>query len=258
MIDTGTFARGVSPMAELPSIGLGFSSPDPDTALALNRLAATIGGGAISAINISFGQSINFGLLEKDGKSHFTQFVDWSARQHDVVYAVAWTNNDQPDEFTKPQDNFNGITVAASEPDDDLKYYRVSSGNIADSDLTDQYSIDILAPGDLVLKLGWGGVPNYESGSSIATPHVTGAVALVQQYAQKQNFGNSGSGAGSAAGVPEPFGVILIDAGIVLAVNSRWRPRLKNSLRSSSPAEFPNPDLHNNLCRNLMLVTPPS
>jgi subtilisin family serine protease len=186
MISRRALEGGVAPMAQLHSIGLGETGTDPDDALVLNRLAAQIGAGAISAINMSYGVPMNFDLLEKDGKSHITQFVDWSARQHDVLYVVAWINDDLPDEFFKPQDNFNGITVAGSEPDDNLEYYRVSPVNINDSDLNDQYSIDLLAPGDDVLALGWNDLPDFEDGSSYAAPHVTGAVAVLQQYAQKQ------------------------------------------------------------------------
>ncbi|MCI0552277.1 MAG: S8 family serine peptidase, partial [Anaerolineae bacterium] len=156
---------------------------DSQVALALNRVA-TILNGEVRAINLSIGTPIQF--LEQDGKSHFTEFVDWSARQHEVLYVVAWVNSDRPDEFRKPQDNFNGITVASSEPDDNLNYFRVSPTNIQDSDLSDQYSIDLLAPGDDIVMLSWNDQPGVTTGSSIAAPHVTGAVALVQQYVQQQ------------------------------------------------------------------------
>ena len=99
MIGTGALTIGVAPSAQLHSIGLSAVSDDSLDALALNRLA-TLNNGEVRAINLSFGSPIQFDLIEGDGKSHFTQFVDWSARQHDVLYAVSWINsNVNPDEF---------------------------------------------------------------------------------------------------------------------------------------------------------------
>jgi hypothetical protein len=181
--DTGAAWEGVDPNAQLHSIAIASSAE-----LAFNR-AATLNGGLVRAINYSAGQELDF-FEEEDGNSHLTQFVDWSASFHDVVYVVAWGNVDSP-ELRKPQDNFNGITVAASEPtEDDLGVYKryainvnASSGDAAG----DRTSIDLIAPGkDIRLLEPINDEDVFRDGTSFATPHVTGAVALLQQYSQRQ------------------------------------------------------------------------
>ncbi len=183
MVGTG-IPSGVAPEAALHSIGISDINDDSQVALALNRLAL-LSSGLVKAINLSF-----YGLMgefdDPDGNSHFTQFVDWSARQHDVLYVVAWGNITSPDEFRKPVDNFNGITVASSEQVDDGPYRKFSVVNWPDTDTSDAQRIDILAPGLGILVLPWNEVPTTEDGSSLAAPHVTGTVALLQQYADQQ------------------------------------------------------------------------
>ena len=122
--ESGTAWEGVAPNAQLHSIAV-----DDDFVLALNR-AATLNGGTVRATNIS--ATLPLEIFEaEDGNSHLTQFVDWSASFHDLLYVVSWGNIDGSPEFRKPQDNFNGITVAVSEPTEDLvNVYRRYSINI--------------------------------------------------------------------------------------------------------------------------------
>jgi len=69
-----------------------------------------------------------------------------------------------------------------------MAYFRqVSTGNNFSEDAEgDRTSISVLAPGDNIELTGLGNIQSRASGSSYATPHVTGTVALLQQYANER------------------------------------------------------------------------
>jgi hypothetical protein len=97
---------GVAPSAQLHSMAMNILDP-VDSALGLNRLARLLVD--VKAINLSFNQEAQGGPVEfVDGNSHFTQFIDWSARRHDVLYVVAWGNEDSGFVLRLPTDNYNG------------------------------------------------------------------------------------------------------------------------------------------------------
>jgi len=194
-IVNGDTAIGVSPQADLFSTGLAVSSgQDPlDILSVAAQYIATSNGGNIRAINMSIG--VDAAGEVPDGTSLFSSFVDWSARVHDVLYVTSGPevlpNNPS---LETPFDNFNGITVAMSDRDANGKYRIVHANNVLvthpNSAFTQRTYIDLLAPGRDVFVANQGNTTATVGGTSFAAPHVTGTVALLQEYANTQ-IGNS-------------------------------------------------------------------
>jgi hypothetical protein len=137
-----------------------------------------------------------------DGNFELTQFVDWSARQHNVLYVAGMAATYVSTGAMFPSDNFNGITVGASAQGEvGDNYYIASSVNRTDEEhdaAGDRVSLDLLAPGDGLVTLGLNNLVGISGESvSFATPHVTGAVALLHEYGeyQVQNAGWNGNNA---------------------------------------------------------------
>jgi hypothetical protein len=179
--------EAVATSAALHSAAVGSGFDDVDLALTLNRLA-TLGGGLVRAINLSTHRALGF-FEEPNGSSHIASFVDWSARQHDVLYAIAWANEDQSQPST-PVDNLNGITVAASEKPMGTGAFRKfgSTNNLDGLEFEDTMNIQLLAPGHDVVARGFNNVAITNTGTSFAVPHVTGAAALLHEHSN-DHFG---------------------------------------------------------------------
>ncbi len=125
---------------------------------------------------MSFGVDLDSSSSVLDGNSTLTQFLDWPAHEHDVLYVVA--GNESGPAGPVPTNEFNGITVAYSEKELDGIFRRVSASNNPNQDAVGpRTSIDIVAPGD---RLGLTGpnetFPTFpdNTGTSFAAPHVTG------------------------------------------------------------------------------------
>lgn len=172
---------GVAPNAELHSIAMVDVADDNGVSLSLNRLATLSVN--VTAINLSIAPALQFSEQE-DGNSHMSEFVDWSARQHDVLYVMGWGNVDDNPAFRKPGDSFNGITVAGSERVDGV-YKNWWTGNSVTGDAEGvRTSVSLLAPGAEVDVLSLDDQEIPVGGTSIAAPHVTGTAALLHQYAK--------------------------------------------------------------------------
>ena len=187
---------GVAPQADLFSAGfdpLGFFPTRQDALAAAAQHIATQNNGDIRAINMSFIISGSSGV-NPNGNSTLSLFIDWSARVHDVLYVAS--GKQKVEIAAVPADNFNGITVAFSKKNSNGVYSDVDPSNVlithppgASSNRT---FIDIVAPGEDILEADRGNSTSIKSGTSTAAPHVTGTVALLQQYGDERIL-NSGT-----------------------------------------------------------------
>jgi len=195
MISTDATAKGVATGAHLFSIGgvVGPTINDLYAQVAQNTQQLSIlPSQKVYAINISLALNQGTPPADLDGSVLLTAFLDWSARVNDVLYVVA--GYQQGDTGAVPKDQFNGITVGSSSKVTDTSvttdtdvWRQYSSFNIPVSNPDgDRTFVDLIAPGeDVVLTIRNNGVTTapHPIGTSFATPHVTGTVALLQEYA---------------------------------------------------------------------------
>lgn len=186
----GGGSRGVAPKAKLYS-GAAQSIADVDDLITtLHKIATfpiSLEVPDVKVINMSYAFEYPDFDISRDGNFELTKYVDWSAARHDITYVIAAASNLSTN-ADSPSENFNGITVVASEVRNGENDFREVAGlNVFSNDFDaagDRVSTDIMAPGvDVPVAIGGdGSVPDF-SGTSAAAPHVAGAVALLQQYA---------------------------------------------------------------------------
>jgi subtilisin family serine protease len=198
MISRNKSRTGVAPDAVLYSsaIGTGNDNGQPEQCLAAQTVAMQ-NGGDIRAINFSFGTSLMADERLKpvlDGNALLTQCVDWSARVHNVLYAIS--GNQGRGGAPIPTDSFNGMTIAnsmqvngvftkvdffslGSEPVDVIGRDPATERNVGA-----RRSVTLVAPGRAIETVAPDGslVPPDIGGTSFAAPHVTATVALLQEF----------------------------------------------------------------------------
>ena len=200
MISQDKRLRGVAPQAELYASAIGSLNKvgQPHECLASQHIAQQ-NSGDIRAINFSFGESLERDEREEallNGKALLTSCIDWSARQHDVLYTIA--GNQGKGGIPIPTDNFNGITTAYTTKRND-EFNKVDFANLSalpvgigrsfierEINFGERRAVGLLAPGGQISVTNHQQEVEQVSGTSFAAPHVTGTVALLQEYGDRQ------------------------------------------------------------------------
>jgi subtilisin family serine protease len=191
---------GVAPGAKLYSAAIGSlkEGGQPEECLAAQHVARQ-NGGDVRAINFSFGESLQRDSRENailDGNALLTQCIDWSARVHNVLYAIA--GNQGTGGIPIPTDHFNGITTAYTAKRQG-KFKKVDFANLSslptgsgsrlikrEINAGTRRAVSLLAPGNKIRLYDLKGTVNEVSGTSFAAPHITASVALLQEYGDRQ------------------------------------------------------------------------
>ncbi|TYQ26388.1 S8 family serine peptidase [Pseudanabaena sp. UWO311] len=211
--------RGVAPGAKLLSSAYSQRRQDgqPEACIAAQHVARQYNG-TVRAINFSFGELLSEDPrpnAKLDGDALLTLCVDWIAATYNTLPIVA--GNQGKGGIPIPTDLYNGFTVGFTREVDGI-YRQLDRGNLIDEPYLDRNSngkydqgevftdlnkdgkwtsgvespIDgrrsmaILAPGNNLKLPTLQGKFKNANGSSFATPHVVGTIALLHEYANRQ------------------------------------------------------------------------
>ena len=206
MIARDKHLRGIAPQAKLYASAVGSLNEggQPQECLATQHVARQ-NSGDVRAINFSFGESLERDERDEaklDGKALLTFCIDWSSKQHDTLYAIA--GNQGTGGIPIPTDNFNGITIAYTTKKKKSEFNKVDFANLSafpqgigrsfikkEINTGERRAISLVAPGGQISVYNQKGEIEKVSGTSFAAPHVTGAVALLQEYGDRRLRTNS-------------------------------------------------------------------
>ncbi len=200
MVSNTKALRGVAPGARLYSTAVGSlkTGGQPEECLSAQHIALQ-NSGDLRAINFSFGETLERdprpnALL--DGNALLTQCIDWSARVHNVLYAIA--GNQGRGGIPIPTDNFNGVNIAFSSRRQGI-FNKVDVSNLSDAtggvkgrlvgreiNVGSRRAIGLVAPGNKISLINANGRTTKVTGTSFAAPHITATVALLQEFGDRQ------------------------------------------------------------------------
>ncbi|MGF1498218.1 MAG: S8 family serine peptidase [Elainellaceae cyanobacterium] len=200
MISQDKSHTGVAPNARLYSSAVGIleDNGQPEECLA-SQTVASQNGDDVRAINFSFGESLARDPRPDamlDGNALLTQCIDWSSNAHGVLYVIA--GNQGRGGIPIPTDNFNGMNVSNSTRVNGeftkVDYSSLSSEpeviigreEALESNVGPRRSLSLVAPGTNIEMFNPDGRLIRSTGTSFAAPHVTAAVALIQEYGDRQ------------------------------------------------------------------------
>jgi hypothetical protein len=215
MISTSEDYKGVAPGGKLYATSFGTSfggrgGPARSTVMESLQKLARENAGKIQAINLSLGTTPGRG--EKPEYMELAKFLDWSTRVQNTLYITGGgeiADRDRPDldKMIELTASYNAIKVGSTTKDSTGNYAIVAERNlplkdpVKDAKKTDDVidlggrnAVQLLAPGENIkvptLELGDLLNPDdakplsfVDSGTSLAVPHVTAAVDLLQQAA---------------------------------------------------------------------------
>ncbi|MEK6905497.1 MAG: S8 family serine peptidase, partial [Nanoarchaeota archaeon] len=172
---TDSVFRGVAPGAKIAAAKVcssGGSCPDADVLAGMDWCIANKDIYNISVISISLGggQYTSYCDTEADFASYAAAINDAVGKNIAVVTA---TGNSGAGKMAGPACIHNATRVTATTKSDVMPSYASRHAFFTDT---------LAAPGSAITSLNDGGGTVTMSGTSMATPHVSGAVALLQQY----------------------------------------------------------------------------
>ncbi len=182
---TDSLYKGVAPAALLVNAKIFDAENRTSALLAAAEWGAVLLNDTVEVINTSLGSRVT-----ADGQSPVSIFADSLIYNYDVVWVTA-AGNDGPHgcSISVPGDAYNIITVGAVDDKDTDQRYDDEVAHFSSRGPTSDGRVkpDVVAPGVNIISCSanWdsgGAAFLVASGTSMATPHVAGASALLVEY----------------------------------------------------------------------------